>query len=1685
KALQKATIDYDKVTSLGDGNASSVLTIGPIYLAFILRLLPITLQPRNQDCPASFKCCRHRCFRHHICQPDNEVTKTTRVAPEYALSHPGECNIILSCGIHLPRSFTERFQCVHDEDCPEHYKCCYIECYHHKVCQPAKNEHIVHPPSLAATTAVQPMPPVVQTEKTKTTAWAMPTEPSTDTTTIETTLSVTSSSETYNTATDKVPAELFANAVTNDSHIVTTQPEITEISLSMIERESISTESLTISSRFDATTRSESTKNSDDEDYVEGSGEDGSIDVTTKILTNDTSINTVTMASSTSQKPPIVNTLSTSEDTTSKEYTTETAPKENPENFVEKNGEKIEKETEVTVKSSDKDIVPVPVTFSEEDLIFEEGDETNQLEVTVDNKSTLSLPTTTPKISTNNVNAITSPHTYTEVKSSTIIDNHDDDADENLFEGSGVTPQGTDPSKRKIDIKIVIYIIMVALRFDVIIILLCFIDGNFAKYYYKYINGNYDVYYGPRAHWGYKEIKPPKSLKEDFDNRGDRPGRCVNGDFPCEEPYEIEQTAPFECGMDYQCPRHFKCCQPKCFLHKVCQPAMLEEDEEFTINPDASTKKSTKISSATTVSTTTPPKKVTENKETTLPSTKTMRTTTFLTTAKPYFSSEATIPTTKPFTKIPETTRPITTATMASTINPHTESTEDKEITREITTSTTVPSIKTIRTTTFLTTTEPTISTETKIPTTKSSSKISETTKPIPTVTTVSTRSTPTETTGGKETTTEITTSTTVPSIKTIRTTKFLTTTEPTISTETTILTTKPSTKDSETTKPSVSTTNSHSTMTGYTTSLLTTQSPSIFSDTTFKITAKPSTKITEDKETTTEALTIKPPTKTTRSTIFPSTGDLTVSTIEPSTKNAESKETTSILKDTTTELTALPSTEGYTNIITSTSTPLTEITESTETLTVKPSAKTTEPTILLTTEKPSSKPTEIETLSTTQIISTTLTEKPFIETTVSVTSTVSTATPTTEIKQFTESSVAANNIEPVTFSTLALSTTMQPEEHRSTITDITSDDEDLTFSGDFELVTDDVTPYYKASKLTETTTVISSSLSTKPPTYFISSTEKQEKSATSTTRQISTTRKSDQVSTTAILALTNTTMSPSTKSESFLETSTVRITEEEINISENIETTTMYQSTLFIPTTVSKKTSSEIAANTSDDEDLVFSGDYEPSSKENEGVTNESTTKYTILGSSTSSVASVIASDKTTAVDIDFSTEISTLKTSNTKIQEQTSESPNTRIITSTSATKKEITDSHVATDDEVTHSGDGTNLVTNGVDTDDEDLIFSGDGIAYKNIDGETVMKGQFIETSATPEEIVSSTQFNGLTEVNLKNETSKEITSSKRAKGTTPYVSTPSKHAKQGPSTDVSEQDITKRSTAKPSQTSTTTTKNDISSTSVATSKTIFTTSFEDTDMSSYQTVEGKSITTSSPTSVTSTKSTTVNERITRSIEATSVSNAFENNIAIVNSLLGNLRKIPRTIEEGGNDNMDHYYNTFLGFVANVPTIVKNYNNRYIASPNIGHVQRENENVGTDKEQRAFDNDDDKFIPNDQEEPESETKDPFKNNVYLENDVSDISSSTELKNQGGKIGDQLKIVKPFYKLMALITENTNFTGDLLKLEKEKITGRVKISSEYLKTCAETKTSAIGTFFPVPQSAGSFLWDLYVKNH
>ncbi|XP_018563163.1 hyphal wall protein 2-like [Anoplophora glabripennis] len=101
-----------------------------------------------------------------------------------------------------------------------------------------------------------------------------------------------------------------------------------------------------------------------------------------------------------------------------------------------------------------------------------------------------------------------------------------------------------------------------------------------SKYYYKEKNGNYDVYYGPYAQWGYKEFRPPKSYKVGYDDRGDRPGKCIRGEFNCDSPYPTAETRFFECEVDYQCPRFFKCCQNRCFQHRICQPIDLKTTDD-------------------------------------------------------------------------------------------------------------------------------------------------------------------------------------------------------------------------------------------------------------------------------------------------------------------------------------------------------------------------------------------------------------------------------------------------------------------------------------------------------------------------------------------------------------------------------------------------------------------------------------------------------------------------------------------------------------------------------------------------------------------------------------------------------------------------------------------------------------------------------------------------------------------------------------------------------------------------------------------------------------------------------------------------------------------------------------------------------------------------------------------------
>lgn len=42
-------------------------------------------------------------------------------------------------------------------------------------------------------------------------------------------------------------------------------------------------------------------------------------------------------------------------------------------------------------------------------------------------------------------------------------------------------------------------------------------------YYYRKINGNFDIYYGAEAESGYRQFKAPKFYKLSF---GDRGGKC-------------------------------------------------------------------------------------------------------------------------------------------------------------------------------------------------------------------------------------------------------------------------------------------------------------------------------------------------------------------------------------------------------------------------------------------------------------------------------------------------------------------------------------------------------------------------------------------------------------------------------------------------------------------------------------------------------------------------------------------------------------------------------------------------------------------------------------------------------------------------------------------------------------------------------------------------------------------------------------------------------------------------------------------------------------------------------------------------------------------------------------------------------------------------------------------------------
>ncbi|XP_018563164.1 uncharacterized protein LOC108904923 [Anoplophora glabripennis] len=91
------------------------------------------------DCPDNFMCCSHRCFRHKICQPSKNIPQTPKLPSNNFEIRPGQCDIIVTCDTPLPAAFTKSMECLQDDDCPDNYKCCFVSCYNHKVCQPVKD----------------------------------------------------------------------------------------------------------------------------------------------------------------------------------------------------------------------------------------------------------------------------------------------------------------------------------------------------------------------------------------------------------------------------------------------------------------------------------------------------------------------------------------------------------------------------------------------------------------------------------------------------------------------------------------------------------------------------------------------------------------------------------------------------------------------------------------------------------------------------------------------------------------------------------------------------------------------------------------------------------------------------------------------------------------------------------------------------------------------------------------------------------------------------------------------------------------------------------------------------------------------------------------------------------------------------------------------------------------------------------------------------------------------------------------------------------------------------------------------------------------------------------------------------------------------------------------------------------
>ncbi|XP_072377344.1 uncharacterized protein [Diabrotica undecimpunctata] len=73
---------------------------------------------------------------------------------------------------------------------------------------------------------------------------------------------------------------------------------------------------------------------------------------------------------------------------------------------------------------------------------------------------------------------------------------------------------------------------------------------------------------------GFKIIRPPRTLRRAFIDRTNLV--CQDSGFQCKEPFDKSVTFQFECEIDDQCPKNYKCCPQKCFTHKICSQGNIQ-----------------------------------------------------------------------------------------------------------------------------------------------------------------------------------------------------------------------------------------------------------------------------------------------------------------------------------------------------------------------------------------------------------------------------------------------------------------------------------------------------------------------------------------------------------------------------------------------------------------------------------------------------------------------------------------------------------------------------------------------------------------------------------------------------------------------------------------------------------------------------------------------------------------------------------------------------------------------------------------------------------------------------------------------------------------------------------------------------------------------------------------------------